>query len=86
MKQSDQQTVLMRQPQILCVDSDAADLALLEAVFAPRGYGIIQSATGKQALEILTRQPIDLILLDTVLPGIDGFTVCARIRAARYPL
>ena len=81
MKQSDQQTVLMRQPQILCVDSDAADLALLEAVFAPRGYGIIQSATGKQALEILTRQPIDLILLDTVLPGIDGFTVCARIRA-----
>lgn len=80
MNQSDQQSILMRQPQILCVDSDPAGLALLEAVFTPRGYGVIQAGTGLQALEILTKQPVDLILLAAVLPGTDGFTICSRIR------
>lgn len=81
MTQSDQQTVLMRQPQILCVDSDAAGLALLDAVLAPRGYDVIRVNTGKQALEVLGKEHIDLVLLGVVLPGTDGFTICAHIRA-----
>lgn len=80
MNQSDQQSILIRQPQILCVEGDAAGLALLEAVFTPRGYGVVPAGTGLQALEILSKQPVDLILLDAILPGTDGFTICARIR------
>ncbi|MGB4220969.1 MAG: response regulator, partial [Smithellaceae bacterium] len=80
MNQSDQQSILIRQPQILCVEGDAAGLALLEAVFTPRGYGVVPAGTGLQALEILSKQSVDLILMDAILPGTDGFTICARIR------
>ena len=50
MNQSDQQSILIRQPQILCVEGDAAGLALLEAVFTPRGYGVVPAGTGLQAV------------------------------------
>jgi len=68
MNQSDQQSILIRQPQILCVEGDAAGLALLEAVFTPRGYGVVPAGTGLQALEILSKQSVDLILMDAILP------------------
>ena len=71
----------MRQPQILCVDSDVAGLVLLDAVLTPRGYDVIRVNTGQQALEVLAKQGVDLILLGVILPGTDGFTICSQIRA-----
>jgi response regulator RpfG family c-di-GMP phosphodiesterase len=71
----------MRQSQILCVDSDVAGLVLLDAILTPRGYDVIRVNTGQQALEVLERQTVDLILLGVILPGTDGFAICAQIRA-----
>ncbi len=70
-----------KRPQILCVDSDAPGLVLLDAILAPRGYDVAQAANAKEALEILARQPVDIILLGSILPGVDGFTVCLQLRA-----
>lgn len=69
-----------KRPQILCVDSDAPGLVLLDAILAPRGYDVAQAANAKEALEVLARQPVDLILLGSILPGVDGFTVCLQLR------
>lgn len=67
--------------QILCVDSDAPGLALLDAVLAPRGYEVLRAGSGKEALETLMRQPVDLILLGAILPNVDGFTVCLQLKS-----
>jgi len=70
-----------KEPQILCVDSDVAGLVLLDAILSPRGYAVIRVNTGREALEVLERETIDLILLGVILPGTDGFAICAQIRA-----
>lgn len=67
--------------KILAVDDIPQNLRLLEAVLAPQGYTVITAATGEEALfKVLSEQP-DLILLDIVLPGINGYEVCKRLRA-----
>ncbi len=70
-----------RQPRILCVDSDVAGLVLLDAILTPRGYDVLRVNTGMQIMELLEKQPFDLILLGVILPGTDGFTTCGKIRA-----
>ena len=67
---------------ILAVDDQPANLRLLDAVLAPRGYGVIRATSGEQALELLPSAGADLVLLDIVMPGIDGYEVCRRIRSA----
>jgi len=81
MTSTDPYAMNMRQPQILCVDSDVAGLVLLDAILTPRGYEVIRVNTGQQALELLEKQVVDLILLGVILPGADGFTICSQIRA-----
>ena len=67
---------------ILAVDDQPANLRLLDAVLSPRGYRLIQASSGEQALELLPSSDADLVLLDIVMPGIDGYEVCQRIRGA----
>ena len=67
---------------ILAVDDQAANLRLLDAVLSPRGYRVIRASSGEQALELLPSSSPDLVLLDIVMPGIDGYEVCRRIRSA----
>lgn len=67
--------------KILAVDDIPQNLRLLEAVLAPQGYTVVTASTGEEALlKVLSEQP-DLILLDIVLPGINGYEVCKRLRA-----
>ena len=70
-----------RQPKILIVDDTAYNVKLLEAVLAPRGYALVTASSGTEALEKIATEPLDLILLDIVMPGIDGLEVCRRVRA-----
>ena len=65
---------------ILIVDDQAQNLRLLDAVLQPRGYRTIAVDSGAEAISVLRREPIDLVLLDIVMPGIDGYEVCRRIR------
>jgi len=66
---------------VLAVDDQAENLRLLDAVLSPRGYTVLQASSGLGALSVLDTQPVDLVLLDIVMPGIDGYEVCRRIRA-----
>ena len=65
---------------ILVVDDHEANIALVEAILAPQGYTIIAASDGEQALKLVAAQPMDLILLDVMMPGMNGFDVCARLK------
>src|SRR6266508_3316948 len=70
-----------RQPTILIVDDTSQNIRLLEAVLAPRGYKLITATSGPEALDKIASEQLDLILLDIVMPGMDGYEVCRRVRA-----
>ena len=67
-------------PTILIVDDQPQNLRLLEAVLEPRGYRTVAAESGEAALEVLSREQADLVLLDILMPGMDGYEVCRRIR------
>ncbi|MCX6003036.1 MAG: response regulator [Chloroflexi bacterium] len=67
-------------PVILVVDDISQNNDLLEAYLVPQGYEIIKAISGEEALEKLASNQIDLILLDVMMPGMDGFEVTRRIR------
>jgi adenylate cyclase len=69
------------QVTVLAVDDQPANLRLLDAVLTPRGYRVVTAASGEHAIESLSEAIPDLVLLDIVMPGIDGYEVCRRIRA-----
>jgi adenylate cyclase len=66
---------------ILAVDDQPQNLRLLEAMLSPRGYRVVGAQSGSEALERLPGSAPDLVLLDIVMPGMDGYEVCRRIRA-----
>ncbi|MFC8682571.1 adenylate/guanylate cyclase domain-containing protein [Microbacterium ureisolvens] len=66
---------------VLAVDDLEQNLRLLDAVLSPRGYAVVTAASGEEALDLLDRHDVDLVLLDIMMPGIDGYEVCRRIRA-----
>jgi adenylate cyclase len=65
----------------LAVDDEPANLRLLDAVLSPRGYRVLTVPSGAEALALLETEDVDLVLLDIVMPGMDGHEVCRRIRA-----
>lgn len=71
---------MKEKPLILIVDDQLKNIELLEANLVPRGYEIVKAANGEEALEKLSCNQVDLILLDVVMPGMDGFEVITRIR------
>jgi DNA-binding NtrC family response regulator len=70
----------MKSEKILIVDDTAANIRLLAAVLEPRGYEILTAASAEQALRIVGKTLPDLILLDVILPGVDGFSVCRALK------
>ena len=68
---------------ILVVDDDPEIQQLLGYVLRREGHETIEALTGEDALKAVQRSAPDLVVLDLMLPGIDGFTVCERLRIAR---
>lgn len=66
--------------KVLVVDDMATNRKLLTYVFKPTEFELIEASDGMQALTILQQEEIDLVLLDVMMPGIDGFETCRRIR------
>src|SRR5512135_2686865 len=66
--------------RILIVDDEPRYLRLLEANLKTEGYSVVTAADGLQALDSFSAQPVDLILLDIMMPRLDGFGTCERIR------
>ncbi|MEM1172588.1 MAG: response regulator [Cyanobacteria bacterium P01_H01_bin.35] len=69
-----------KQPCILVVDDEPNNLILLEELLALEGYTTISANNGKEALQVASQSPPDLILLDVMMPEIDGFEVCQSLR------
>ena len=65
---------------ILVVDDQPQNIELLEAYLFPQGYEIVTATNGEEALGKLSGNQIDLILLDVMMPGMDGFEVIRRVR------
>lgn len=67
--------------KLLAVDDVPQNLKLLQAVLVPNGFEVVTAATGEEALLQVLKEKPDLVLLDIMLPGIDGYEVCRRLRA-----
>jgi adenylate cyclase len=66
--------------RILVVDDVAENVRLLEAVLAPKGFDVVSATDGLLALELVESAKPDLVLLDVVMPRLDGYAVCRRLR------
>jgi two-component system KDP operon response regulator KdpE len=65
---------------ILIVDDDPAILRLLSTNLKARGYGVVTSTNGEECLDAVQANFVDLIILDLMMPKVDGLEVCRRIR------
>lgn len=66
--------------RVLVVDDQPPNVRLLDAILTPRGYDVRTASSGEEALAALEKDDIDLVLLDIVMPGMDGYQVCREIR------
>jgi len=66
--------------RILAVDDSPDNLFLVEAILAEEGYEVVCKPDGISALDLIKTDPPDLVLLDVMMPGIDGYEVTRRIR------
>jgi diguanylate cyclase (GGDEF)-like protein len=78
MKQPDVQ----RDVSVLIADDDATARMLVRAALEQSGFQVVEAADGAEALECYRQHQPQLVLLDVVMPGLDGFSACAAIRAA----
>ena len=67
--------------KILVVDDVPQNVRLLEAVLVPRGFDVVTANDGDSALRLVESEEPDLVLLDVVMPKLDGYEVCRRLRA-----
>ncbi len=68
-------------PRILVVDDNPANLDILETRLRTRGYDVVTAADGEEALSQVPAETPDLVLLDIMMPKVDGFEVCRRIKS-----
>lgn len=66
--------------RILVVDDVLANVKLLEARLSAEYFDVVTAMNGEEALEICARGQCDLVLLDVMMPGLDGFEVCRRLK------
>jgi two-component system NtrC family sensor kinase len=73
---------LLGPKRILAVDDSATYLNELLSVLRGEGYDVVPARSGEEGIEMLATQPFDCILLDLVMPGIDGIETCRRIKSS----
>jgi len=66
--------------RILVVDDDPRILSLMRRVLELEGYAVLNAADGDSAVAVVRREAVDLVILDVMLPGLDGFEVCRTVR------
>lgn len=66
--------------RILIVDDDPGIMVALQALLEVNGYQTLVAFSGEEAMEVIDRHHPDLVLLDVLLPVVDGFEVCQRVR------
>lgn len=74
-----EQTVSCK-PQILIVDDEPINVKLMSAILSSEQFAVVSAQDGMTALEIISKEKIDLILLDVMMPGIDGYQVTQELK------
>jgi two-component system NtrC family sensor kinase len=72
-----------RAQQILVVDDSPTFLTLLEEELKREGYGVVAAGRGEDALQAIRHRPIDCIVIDLIMPGMDGIELCRRVNKLR---
>jgi DNA-binding response OmpR family regulator len=70
-------------PRLLVVDDDPEITSSFEAILRSEGYEVVTAKDGREALELVRQVPFDLVLLDLLLPDMDGWTVLQNVREIR---
>lgn len=70
----------MGKAKILVVDDNEKNVELLEAILQAAEFEVLKAYDGKQAMEMVSKQRPDLLLLDIMMPQLDGFQVCEMLR------
>jgi CheY-like chemotaxis protein len=70
-----------RPPTILIVENEISNRILIEKVLSTRGYRCLSASNGREALDLLDREVVDLILTDLSMPVLDGYRTIQLIRA-----
>jgi putative two-component system response regulator len=73
--------VQKQKPSILIVDDIQSNLELMEAVFTKEGYRVYTALGATDAIETYKKYHVDLAVLDVMMPGIDGFELCSRLKS-----
>jgi len=68
-------------PRVLLVDDDEVNLLLTSIALRERGFLVTEAISGERALRLLTEFTPDVIVLDALMPGLDGFATCRELRA-----
>jgi DNA-binding response OmpR family regulator len=68
-------------PLVLVVDDDPDCCAVAALLLEHQGYRTMRASSGQECLDLVRVEPIELVLLDVMMPGMDGFEVCSLLRA-----
>ena len=72
-----------RQRRVLVVDDDPSIIETFGAILKSEGYEVLTASSGRDAVALARQEPVDLILLDLVMPGMDGLAALPQLREAR---
>lgn len=70
----------MTQPKILVIDDDRKFLKIIGDALGPRGYEVLSAANAETGLKLFEEKRPDLVLLDALVPQLDGFKICEKLR------
>ena len=70
-----------KKANILVVDDDERTRRMMEAMLTPQGYGVILAKDGKEAVDVASSKQPDFILMDMMMPEMDGLAACHQIKA-----
>jgi sigma-B regulation protein RsbU (phosphoserine phosphatase) len=71
--------------RILIVEDDAITLLLLSRIFEEWGYEVVKASDGKEAWDMMKKDPISFVVTDWKMPRMDGLELCKKIRSANFP-
>jgi DNA-binding response OmpR family regulator len=76
-------SAMEQRPTVLLVDDEESVQKVLTYPLEREGYRVVQARDGEEALELYRAEPVDLVVLDLMLPRVDGLAVCRSLREAR---
>lgn len=79
-EQTDNEAIDAKPDEILVVDDEDRNLQLLGSSLSRAGYQVVFASSGREALDAVKAEPPDIILLDVMMPGMDGIEVCRRLK------